>query len=62
MMNLQNAAYLQRCSIHKEQFAELWPGQFICNSCFEAEFMTPEEVEPMPSELNDYLNSIQDSE
>jgi hypothetical protein len=53
---------IERCSFHNEAYSELWPNQFLCESCLEAEYMTPEEVEPVTDEINKYLNSIQDSE
>lgn len=54
--------HIDRCAFHNEAYSELWPGQYLCESCLEEHLMTPEEIEPVNSEMDKYLNSIQDSE
>jgi len=48
------------CRFHHIPLDELWPNELICETCLEAELMTPEEDEAR--EDNTYYNSIQDSE
>jgi hypothetical protein len=48
------------CRFHKTPLDELWPGELLCETCLEADLMTPEEDETR--EDCAYYNSIKDSE